>query len=581
MFSNANGNNNYQYNAINNEIDKTIVNEESFDKLIFLAESYMETNPEFAFNCAHKAYVIANRAEDVRQSLKSNIVMGNIFENNGAYSFAISYYEKAIAEMHASNDYESICRMFVKIAYLYNDYEGNEKQSIESAKKAVNYSNKINNMLASIEANMALGDIYSQNGDYNSALVYLDKILEYEVNDENINLIAKALTNKAVICIKNKDYNNAMALVDSSLRLGSEKLNSELIIDNYGYKAEIYDSLRNYDDAEKYYKMAITDSYSMKQYEKCGEFMYHLGMLEKKRNNINLAIDILSILCDSTETFKMYDICYLSYYQLSKCYAEINDYEKAYSLFNRYDILGDSANMSKHDKKLENIYTGYNLSLNLEEMKINELKNINQRKSKIGKTVIVVTSIVLSIMLITLIVLYSRNRILYYKNQEIVYGQQLKIERMESDLMEIQLKKNEELLMSLALHTKLYNEYINPIRKELKDILDSSEGEYKNKIKNIYNSMQNNPLLLNNTETFNNQINNIYKDFLDRLSRKYPDMTKSEKRLCVMLYINMSSKEIAAISNITLRSVETMRYRLRKKFNLSRDEDMINFLKNI
>ena len=73
----------------------------------------------------------------------------------------------------------------------------------------------------------------------------------------------------------------------------------------------------------------------------------------------------------------------------------------------------------------------------------------------------------------------------------------------------------------------------------------------------------------------------IYKDFLDRLSRKYPDMTKSEKRLCVMLYINMSSKEIAAISNITLRSVETMRYRLRKKFNLSRDEDMINFLKNI
>ena len=84
LFSNANDNNNYQYNAKNNEIDKTIVNEESFDKLIFLAESYMETNPEFAFNCAHKAYVIANRAEDVRQSLKSNIVMGNIFENNGA-----------------------------------------------------------------------------------------------------------------------------------------------------------------------------------------------------------------------------------------------------------------------------------------------------------------------------------------------------------------------------------------------------------------------------------------------------------------------------------------------------------------
>ena len=73
----------------------------------------------------------------------------------------------------------------------------------------------------------------------------------------------------------------------------------------------------------------------------------------------------------------------------------------------------------------------------------------------------------------------------------------------------------------------------------------------------------------------------IYKDFIDRLDQKYPTLTKSEKRLCTMLYINMSSKEIAVISNTTIRSVETSRYRLRKKFNLTRDEDMVNFLRSI
>ena len=48
-----------------------------------------------------------------------------------------------------------------------------------------------------------------------------------------------------------------------------------------------------------------------------------------------------------------------------------------------------------------------------------------------------------------------------------------------------------------------------------------------------------------------------------------------------MLYTNMSSKEIAVISNTTIRSVETSRYRLRKKFDLTRDEDMVKFLRNI
>jgi DNA-binding CsgD family transcriptional regulator len=50
--------------------------------------------------------------------------------------------------------------------------------------------------------------------------------------------------------------------------------------------------------------------------------------------------------------------------------------------------------------------------------------------------------------------------------------------------------------------------------------------------------------------------------------------------MCAYLKMNLSSKEIAPLLNISIRGVETLRYRLRKKFNLSRDENLIDYLNN-
>ena len=93
--------------------------------------------------------------------------------------------------------------------------------------------------------------------------------------------------------------------------------------------------------------------------------------------------------------------------------------------------------------------------------------------------------------------------------------------------------------------------------------------------------MQNHYYLFHDMDNLLDQIDEVYKDFLGKLEQRYPDITKGEKRLCAMLYIDMSSKEIAVITNTTVRSVETSRYRLRKKFDLKRDDDIVDFLKSI
>ena len=56
-----------QGNDINNDINRIIVHENRFDKLIDLAKLYMETNPEFAFNCAYKAHELAQQTDDIKK----------------------------------------------------------------------------------------------------------------------------------------------------------------------------------------------------------------------------------------------------------------------------------------------------------------------------------------------------------------------------------------------------------------------------------------------------------------------------------------------------------------------------------
>ncbi|MGN1211090.1 MAG: triple tyrosine motif-containing protein [Candidatus Cryptobacteroides sp.] len=79
-------------------------------------------------------------------------------------------------------------------------------------------------------------------------------------------------------------------------------------------------------------------------------------------------------------------------------------------------------------------------------------------------------------------------------------------------------------------------------------------------------------------QKFEKNFDMVYDDYLKRLSALYPQLTIADKKMCAYLKIGLSSKEIAPLLNLTVRSVEMTRYRLRKKLNLSHDDNLISFL---
>ena len=130
--------------------------------------------------------------------------------------------------------------------------------------------------------------------------------------------------------------------------------------------------------------------------------------------------------------------------------------------------------------------------------------------------------------------------------------------------------KNRELAISTMSIIKK-NEVLHSIKKELK----RNKPTVNNSALKLIESN------LNDTKDwsfFEQAFNNADKDFLDKIKQIHPDLTPNDLRFCAYLRLNLSSKEMAPLLNISIKSVETKRYRLRKKLSLEHDSGLVNYI---
>ncbi|HNX78751.1 MAG TPA: LuxR C-terminal-related transcriptional regulator, partial [Prolixibacteraceae bacterium] len=82
-------------------------------------------------------------------------------------------------------------------------------------------------------------------------------------------------------------------------------------------------------------------------------------------------------------------------------------------------------------------------------------------------------------------------------------------------------------------------------------------------------------------EFFQEAFNKADRDFLKKLKEAHPLLTPNDLKLCVYLRLNMSSKEIAPMLNISPQSVEIKRFRLRKKLELDHEQNLTEYILNL
>jgi DNA-binding CsgD family transcriptional regulator len=192
------------------------------------------------------------------------------------------------------------------------------------------------------------------------------------------------------------------------------------------------------------------------------------------------------------------------------------------------------------------------------------------------------------IFIIILLLVHSAYRQYYKKQKEKLKqeaNRELELKDLESqkELMQVkneQLKqdvdnKSRELAVSTMSLIKK-NEFLGSIKDELqktKPIPASSKKVIKIIDKNINNT--------DDWKMFEEAFNNSDKDFLKTMKSKHPSLTPNDLRLSAYLRLNLSSKEIAPLFNISTKSVEVKRYRLRKKMDLPRETSLTDYILSI
>lgn len=140
--------------------------------------------------------------------------------------------------------------------------------------------------------------------------------------------------------------------------------------------------------------------------------------------------------------------------------------------------------------------------------------------------------------------------------------------------MEVQNKASEVAGKSLSIAK--HSEMIESIQEVLES--ENNAENLKTKIKRVIKTTS---LSKNEWQSFEKNLIKSHEEFVDRLSRKYPGLTPKDIKLCIYLKMNLSSKEIAPLMNISFRGVELHRYRLRKKLEINQEESLSKFMISI
>lgn len=164
----------------------------------------------------------------------------------------------------------------------------------------------------------------------------------------------------------------------------------------------------------------------------------------------------------------------------------------------------------------------------------------------------------------------KEREIVTLKNQQLEHDLRHKSQELSHTTANI-MRKNETLIDLIASLDKIYDNVNNQMPSE----------KISKQIKHLQKQIQENIEHDNDWHRFEENFDVVYENFLSRLSKTYPQLNVTDRRLCAYLKMGLSSKEIAPLLNMSVRSVEMTRYRLRKKMGLGRDTNLAVFLQQL
>ncbi len=503
-------------------------------------------------------------SESSQKSVLSNRIAKELKDID--WERTLHYLEYSEKEAGKSGSYKTLANFYITAADIYY-----EKDVLDVAlnyyQKAYEIYKQNNDIQQIFKLENDLAIIYARLNNKDKALYYFKKVYNFQAKQQDSIYLAQILNNIGTLYIeKNIDSSEIFYLkaLKIAKKLQDTKLNAYL----YTNLGRVYFKKNEHLKAKKYFAKAINltekdlenDVKSM-IYQLTSEYFYKNKEYDSA---IYYAGKAMNLLKNVPYSFKKQNVVRILY----KTYLNKKDYQNASKYFELYDAIRDSINVEEKAVNVER------LKLEQEYKTKKQIALLKEKKRKF-RYIIIGLSLVSGLLILIIILVKYKNKLSKV---------QLEKELVEAKRQELLAKlelKNRSLIskaMTEIHRTEIIQSIINDLKRvKLKAVKKETERDIDRIINRLSKDMNNNVW-----NEFEISFAKVHERFIRNLNKKHPNLTSKDRRLCSLLLLNLTTKEIALIFGQSVKSVENARTRLRKKLGLTNAKiDLTTYLNSI
>ncbi len=307
-----------------------------------------------------------------------------------------------------------------------------------------------------------------------------------------------------------------------------------------------------------------------------------LALNDEQYSQALLALDSAQVYADQIEEISIEKDWYEVKYQV---FERQKKYKESFETYQKYQKVKDSLASIENASKIEAIGLKKSLEVLAKEKELQGQKLLLTKQREKGYKVQLLLSITIFVLAIILLIGLFFYRVVRLKKAKEIAQKNETLEKLNNELIALQLKETEAAKKELETEVNEKNNRIKSLVHSINEknvllddlskeaIFSEKKGVLK-KLKRIIDSEEERAF-------FNEEINQMNVKFHQKLKAKYPQLSDNDLKLSSMLKMGLSSKEMATLLSISSSSVDVARSRLRKKMEISKEENITAFLNAI
>ncbi len=513
---------------------------------------------------ANQLKVEGEKTKDTVLLIEANFSMAKIYYENGKYLESLEFLNHLLS---LERDINSHNYAFFQNKFGQNYYQlGINNKALHHFEEAKRVALLIDNHFLALSCANNIASVYISHEEYTKAIEQLKEVIE--ITKENEILTVSAYYNLAICYLHLDDLNNAHLYLKEHVETSLLQENKDQLLMGYGKLAIVFakkgDELLSNEYLDKSSSLIDSVRFATKIRYHLDEASVYIQFEQDvaAKEKLELIEELIKNSELTREKLKLYKV-YGDYFELTENLEQYIAYNTLHNQIADSLRLSQSLNeyeayekLSKAEKK------NHQLLVDQQQLQIDSEKQSKQIVTYERNMYRVITWCIIGAILLTIILFYFRKRMIQAK---------ISSELMErkADQLSSTLEVKKDQLTELAIYMSQNKKLLSKLRDELRNIR-RTDSKHKSELDTLIFQITEVMNISKDQQKFHELIEDVNEEFISRLKSKYPELTNNEIRLISLIKLNLSSKEIASLSNISSKSVDVSRYRLRKKLGLEK-----------